>query len=273
MKKAAEKKAGASAAKPKKSAAEKDAAAVAKRKLKERLSHALEKKRSKKKLSSAAQKAARAVKDKARREARKKEAAARAATAPSATAPSASSARSGAKPKPGETKSATPAVKVRMAGYVGREDGEPRASSSTYNTRPVTSAPVRLDEDTSIRANHAPHLPRKKPPQPSYRQKAGPRAGEYAEGEYAVNDQCWARDVRNEWCHATVVSRAAGKVKVHYTGWSKKWDEWKRLDAEPVQVSPYNLYAEEEVQPEAPPSVRPAIKAAKAPSGGASSFS
>ena len=158
-------------------------------------------------------------------------------------------------------------VKVRMKGYAGREGSE-RASTSSYNTRPVTSAPVRLDEDTSIRANHAPHAPRKKPPQPSYRQKAGPRAGEYVEGEYAVNDHCWARDMRNEWCHATVVSRAAGKVKVHYTGWSKKWDEWKRLDAEPVQVSPYNLYAEEEAQPEAPPSVRPAMKAAKPAGGG-----
>ena len=42
-----------------------------------------------------------------------------------------------------------------------------------------------------------------------------------------------------------MVSRAAGKVKVHYTGWSTKWDEWKRLDADPVQVSPYNLYEDE----------------------------
>jgi hypothetical protein len=245
-KKAVEKEAGAAPAKPKpkKSAAEKGAAAVAKRKLKERLSHALDKKRGKDGVGSAAKKAARAVKDAARREARKgKEAASRAATSPSAA-----SANSRPKPKPGEPKSATPAVKVRMAGYVGREERErERASTSSYNTRPVTSAPVRLDEDTSIRDNHAPHVPRerkKPPPQPPYRQNAGGKEGEYAgeyEGAYVNGDECWARDVRNEWCHATVVSCAAGKVKVHYTGWSKKWDEWKRLDVEPPQVSQYNV--------------------------------
>ena len=269
---AAEKEAGAAPARPKKSAAEKGAAAVAKRKLKERLSHALDKKRGKDRDGSAAKKAARAVKEKARREARKaKEAASRAATSPSAA-----SAKSRAKPKPAEPKPATPAVKVRMKGYAGREGSE-RASTSSYNTRPVTSAPVRLDEDTSIRENHGPHVPRerKKPPpqpQPPYRQHAGGKEGEYEgayEGAYANGDQCWARDVRNEWCHATVVSCAAGKVKVHYTGWSKKWDEWKRLDVDPPQVSPYDLgYEKEEAPPSAPPSVRPATKAAKAPGGG-----
>ena len=280
---AAEKEAGAATPKPKKSAAEKGAAAVAKRKLKERLSHALDKKRGKDGDGIEAKNAARRKKDKVRRDARKakdspggsgpggsggggkgKEAASRGATSPSAA-----SAKSRAKPKPGEPKSATPAVRMRMAGYAGREGGD-RASTSSYNTRPVTSAPVRLDEDTSIRDNHGPHVPRerKKPqPQPPYRASAGAGNESEYEGAYANGDQCWARDVRNEWCHATVVSCAAGKVKVHYTGWSKKWDEWKRLDVEPPQVSQYNLYDKEEA-PSAPPSVRPAVKQAKAPGGG-----
>jgi hypothetical protein len=55
-------------------------------------------------------------------------------------------------------------------------------------------------------------------------------------GDYVVGDHCWALDIRNEWCHATVIACAAAKVKVHYTGWSKKWDEWKRVDTSPPQA-------------------------------------
>ena len=132
----------------------------------------------------------------------------------------------------GRTK-ALPAVRVRMAGYHG-------TLGSRYSTRPVTAAPVRLDEDTNI-PDRAPNVPRE-------RKKAAsvprPSSGVYGLGHaapprYQVGDQCWARDIRNEWCHAMVCACVAGKVKVHYTGWSKKWDEWKRLDADPPQVSDY----------------------------------
>lgn len=41
-----------------------------------------------------------------------------------------------------------------------------------------------------------------------------------------VGSKVDARDQAGKWLHATVVERASGRVKVHFTGYADKWDEW-----------------------------------------------
>jgi len=50
------------------------------------------------------------------------------------------------------------------------------------------------------------------------------------EVRFHKGDNIMALDVRQLWCSATVIAeRGEGvgrEVKVHYTGWNKRWDEW-----------------------------------------------
>ena len=142
-------------------------------------------------------------------------------------------------------------VRLRLSGYIGHA----KPSGLRYSMRPMTAASVRLDEDTIL--DRAPTDTRKRKKARSSSHSIVSRAPRASHPEYddaafgsgaapsiphfAVGDPCWARDIRSRWCHATVRAIATGKAKVHYTGWGKKWDEWKGLDDRPIQVRVYEM--------------------------------
>jgi hypothetical protein len=48
----------------------------------------------------------------------------------------------------------------------------------------------------------------------------------YIEEGFSKGDVLEAQDKFKKWCAAEVLEAEEGKVLVHYTGWSNKWDEW-----------------------------------------------
>lgn len=55
-----------------------------------------------------------------------------------------------------------------------------------------------------------------------------------SEGSFVVGENIDCRDTVNKWLNAEIISQIQNLIKVHYTSWSKKFDEWIALPSDRV---------------------------------------
>merc|ERR1740130_664037 len=125
-------------------------------------------------------------------------------------------------------------VRLRMSGYDGFE-------TKRYSTRPATTAPVRLENDLSI-PQHAPRPVRPRAQASAPARKDAPLLSDICPdvGDprlLKVGDACWALDAQQLWGEARVIQLGLGRVKVHYNGFAKKFDEWKDLHSPAIRLT------------------------------------
>eukprot|EP00966_Prymnesium_polylepis_P325922 7381858-Prymnesium_polylepis.1 len=122
-------------------------------------------------------------------------------------------------------------VRLRLNGMVRK----------SYSTRPVSTAPVRLDEDDIPDRERKPRPPAK-PKAPKQRPLAAvpqPLAPSSGYLSLRVGDACYGLDRRGVWCPARVIQVKGTRVKLHYVnvGGLQTSDEWKQLSSRQVRLT------------------------------------
>ena len=70
--------------------------------------------------------------------------------------------------------------------------------------------------------------------------KAGRKHGKV---QIRANEKCDVCDPGDKWCTAQIIEVATNhrQIKVHYVGWSDRYDEW--LDFESYRIAPLHRYS------------------------------
>eukprot|EP00475_Leptophrys_vorax_P007558 TRINITY_DN14791_c1_g1_i8.p1 TRINITY_DN14791_c1_g1~~TRINITY_DN14791_c1_g1_i8.p1 ORF type:complete len:197 (-),score=16.62 TRINITY_DN14791_c1_g1_i8:47-607(-) len=74
------------------------------------------------------------------------------------------------------------------------------------------------------------------------------------EESYNIGDRIEVLDKTKRWFVSTVLDVREGEVFVHYNGWSDKWDEWVRTNAETGRIAPLLTHTNgQDFEPNYPP--------------------
>ena len=114
------------------------------------------------------------------------------------------------------------AVRTRYERYTrAQEGGDSQPAQLARASSPSQAPPKRAAEPTLTLPNQ------------------GSRGGHKADPEWRQSlvrgDHVDARDGRNNWYESKIVAVKEDQVKIHFLGWSKKWDEWVQRDFDGIQ--------------------------------------